>query len=34
MCVNLKTDTDKLNFVVNRYRYKLYLKDKNLQLTE
>ena len=36
LCVNFKTDTDKLNFVVHRYRKKLYLKDNeiDLKLTE
>ena len=27
VCVNLKTDTDNLKFVVYRYRNSLYLKD-------
>ena len=36
ICVNFQTDTDKLNFVVYRYRNNLYLKDKevDLELTE
>ena len=36
VCVNFKTDTDKLNIVVYRYRNNLYLKDKevDLKLTE
>ena len=32
VCVNFQTDTDKLNFVVYRYRNNLYLKDKELDL--
>ena len=31
-CVNFKTDTDKLNFVVYRYRNELYLKDNEVGL--
>ena len=36
VCVNFKTDTEKLNFVVYRYRNKLYLKENevDLKLTE
>ena len=36
LCVNSKTDTDKLNIVVYRYRNSLYLKDNeiDLKLTE
>ena len=36
ICVNFQTDTDKLNFVVYRYRNNLYLKDNeaDLKLTE
>ena len=36
VCVNSKTDTDKLNIVVYRYRNSLYLKDNevDLKLTE
>ena len=36
VCVNFQTDTDKLNFVVYRYRNILYLKDNevNLKLSE
>ena len=34
VCINLKTDTDKLNIVVNRCRNKLYLEDKiDLKMT-
>ena len=29
---NFKTDTDKLNFVVNRYRNKLYHKDNEIDM--
>ena len=32
VCVNLETDTDKLNIVVYRYRNNLYLKDNELDL--
>ena len=32
VCVNFQTDTEKLNFVVDRYRNNLYLKDKELDL--
>ena len=32
VCVNFQTDTDKLNFVVYRYRNDLYLKDNELIL--
>ena len=36
VCVNLKLDTDKLNFVVYRYQNSLYLKhnEVNLKLSE
>ena len=36
VCVNFQTDTDKLNFVLYRYRNSLYLKDYevDLKLTE
>ena len=36
VCVNFQTDTDKLNFVVYRYRNSFYLKDNEvtLNLTE
>ena len=36
VCVNFKSDTEKLNFVVYRYRNSLYLKDNeiDLKLTE
>ena len=36
VCVNFQTDTDKLNFVVYRYRINLNLKDNeiHLKLTE
>ena len=36
VCVNFQTDTDKLNFVMYRYRNSLYLKDKEFvpKLTE
>ena len=32
ICVNFKTDTDKLNIVVYRYRNNLYLKDSEVDL--
>ena len=32
VCVNFQTDTDKLNFVVYRYRNNLYLKDNEIDL--
>ena len=32
VCVNFKTDTDKFNFVVYRYRSSLYLKDYGIDL--
>ena len=32
VCVNLQTDTDKLNIVVYRYRNSLYLKDNEVDL--
>ena len=32
VCVNFKTETDKLNFVVYRYRNSLYLKDNEFDL--
>ena len=32
VCVNIQTDTDKLNIVVYRYRYNLYLKDNEIDL--
>ena len=32
VCVNFQTDTDKLNFVVYRYRNSLYLKDNEIDL--
>ena len=32
VCVNVQTDTDKLNIVVYRYRNNLYLKDNELDL--
>ena len=32
VCVNLQTDTDKLNIVVYRYRNNLYLKDNEVIL--
>ena len=32
VCVNFQTDTDKLNFVVYRYRNSLYLKDNEVDL--
>ena len=32
VCVNLQTDTDKLNIVVYRYRNSLYLKDNQVDL--
>ena len=36
ICANFRTDTDKLNIVVYRYRNNLYLKDNevDLKLTE
>ena len=32
VCVNFQTDTDKLNFVVYRYRNNLYLKVNEVDL--
>ena len=32
VCVNFQTDTDKLNFVLYRYRNSLYLKDNEVDL--
>ena len=32
VCVNIQTDTDKLNIVVYRYRNSLYLKDNEVDL--
>ena len=32
MCVNIQTDTDKLNIVVYRHRNNLYLKDNEVDL--
>ena len=36
VCINLQTDADKVNIVVNRYRNKTYLKDSemDIKLTE